>query len=436
MGQVLSGLVGWADTSKASESNEPHVPSTDESPGIAASRGHQLAVRTRQNGIADGFGTGHSEELIESGERPSLPPEIVLEIAKQLLRNGERSAVCRFMRVSSEFYALILPVFMRSFSTQTICRRGRKEERLSQLKRFYDTIWENPERFRYIRELALDLNVQGAVDLIELCPNVQNLTLLGETDFLDLIKAPCFSRLEYLKLDLKHNKEHNEIQLGFARRHLRMPNLVELDLRSTLMPRFLNALVDNTPNLQWFTLNIHSLDDEDRPHQLSDRLVGLVTHFIIESGDGSVPALCLANFASRKTEQDISLFQPHHIVVNWWSTGTSADESNIWPALLEVQVPSLVIEYCRSSYLAQGLPKGLRRLKIGYLTLEMGQQREELERVVGTFVGRKKTKLTIDRIYTQNRDRVNDLHDDDWIAEMDYWVATLGHEIRVEEHLW
>jgi hypothetical protein len=238
-------------------------------------------------------------------------------------------------------HTLLLPLYMRSFSTRRIDRSDfvrsveEKKEGEERLQRFYDTVYRNRSRFRHIRELEVKLNVSEAVSFIRHCPNVRKLVLAGETDLFDLIRAPFLSKLEVLNVELKYDKDHEEIQLGFARRQLRMPNLVRLFLRSRLMPRFLNAMVENAPNLEELTLNIHTLQEEDTPQLVSDRLVSLVTEFIIESGDGSVPALCLADFAIRKDDDGEPLFQPHHIDVDWWSTGSSADESNIWPALLQ-----------------------------------------------------------------------------------------------------
>ena len=286
----------------------------------------------------------------------------------------------------------------------------------------------HPARFLHVQELEVtNLSDPGTQALIKLCGNVRKLFLAGNTNFMDLIEVPCLGKLEVLNLCLAHNREHDDIQMGYARRQLRMPHLRELSVISSLMPRFLNALVENAPKLETFSLHIHLLHQWDAipVSRLSDTLVRRLTHYIIDDDEsGTAPALCIDDFVLRKDESGAPIFRPKQIDVV-----SGRDILGIWTALRKVPVTSVFIKELQSSLLIHELPKDLRKLEIGALRLDVGRQRDALERAVNTFVREKGGKIGITSIYNQTRGE--GLDDDNWISETDFWVETLGLEIKV-----
>jgi hypothetical protein len=132
------------------------------------------------------------------------------------------------------------------------------------------------------------------------------------------------------------------------------------------MPRLLNALVDCTPKLENFSINLTNVaqDAEASIALLSDTFVDKITEFVADSGEEGHPELCLADFSERKTENGTPRFQPDLIHVRWYTTALEDDDSGIWEQVLRTRLNEVYFTYRRSSRLAAGLPKGLQTLNI------------------------------------------------------------------------
>ena len=280
-----------------------------------------------------------------------------------------------------------------------------------------------------MHELGVKLSSQWALLSVKHCPNLRKLVLNGSTKLSQLIQLPCLATIESLKLELQFENDHEVVQLGLARRRLRMPKLKSLEVQSPLMPRFLNALVEDTPKLEHFSLRVVRLAQEDAGAValLSNRLVNCLTHYFV--GDGyysTAPCLCIEEFCRRRDERGAPIFQPKKVTLD---QANSRDVDIVFAVLRNVH--TIYVDDLCSSRLSLNLPEGLRTLEIGYLEKDNGQQRDDLEKAYEKFVTTQGGKIVVHSVLEQYR--TDGLDDDNWLSELDFWESRLGREVPVVE---
>jgi hypothetical protein len=123
------------------------------------------------------------------------------------------------------------------------------------------------------------------------------------------------------------------------------------------------------------------------------------------------------------------LFSPEVIVFDAYALVNEVEDGGIWDEIIETDVRRVELQYFATSWLAEGLPRSLKELVVKELRLDNGAE-DDLKAVVGDFVKRG-GKITVKSIWDQQGEDEG-LTDDEWLAELDFWDATLGHRAKVK----
>jgi hypothetical protein len=198
------------------------------------------------------------------------------------------------------------------------------------------------------------------------------------------------------------------------------------------MPRYLNALVESVPCLNFFTLFIPALieDSEGEPAaQLSYNFVSKVTRCMVGVPDAygltSGTAVYLKHLRRKKESDGLHLFRPDVVRVDCVSFVIGLEDAGVWEQLVRCRIRRLEMEFLSTSFISEGLPLGLEELVVKQLRLTDGCT-EDLERIVGEFF-EGGGKFSFDVVLDQLDEHSGELdEDDDWIAELDFWTRTLG----------